>query len=274
MFHTTGKICALDCIQEIAIRLSNEITSREQAGDIFKEFVNEIGHGWLIGVNGECVEVGPSFLSDVVDTQVESVYLGPDGITRQRYPSDAISRPQRLVLRNSLCGAIIGISLYCLYRLANALYSHLFSNGETRRLPLGWDLITISQTFFLTLVTTLVLVWIYSRFASYSHVKPYILPKPLIGLSLVFDRQELDQFLNQRCDTSEAPTKITKANEKAATEYILRSYRDNPRVTKADLRAILCAPNHAKRVSVRGFNRAWENATEVEPALSKPGRKS
>ncbi|NVK48037.1 MAG: hypothetical protein HWE33_17255 [Rhodobacteraceae bacterium] len=274
MFHNDGQLCALDCIQEIATRFPEQINSRQQAQEVFREFVSLSDRAWLIGVSGEKVEVGRSFLAEITTSEFPSPYIGPDGLTRRRYPVSLLSDLQKKFLKAGLLGIGTALAILLLYRLPQILYSQSHFAVEQPRLPLEWALISLGQGITSTLVIGLLLAWAYVRWVSYTNARQFALPDRLLGLSLVFDRQELNDFLNTAFETASHSERATVANERAATEYILRSYRENNRIRKADLQAILCAPKYIRRVSVRGFNRAWDKAREAEPKLGKPGPKS
>lgn len=269
--------------------------SRKDAFGVLQDFTTEHGRGELVGPRGENIEVGPTFLSTALSDNPRSRIIGPDGITRGitwTYFSFIVFLLPFVVSVVVLCAIVFSpwLSQWMdnLEYSRNALSLPPLNKGAVH--DLGFYLFMAKFSFGVWLVISVVTVAVTAfiieplRFA-----ERYSLPKNLRGLSLVFDRNDLLNFLSGVFDKidqsserhrdvidteSDGPRQASSiASEKRATAFIVSRYTSGDVFTKDDMRTLLTSPQYSDCISRRGFDRAWDAAREHAPSLGKPGRR-
>lgn len=266
---------------------SDPISTRD-AYDVLWDFVGRRQRAWLIDAQGGAVRVSQQFLANALTVEGQMRYVDALGVVSKRGVMPGIEVWKKanwfiwLSILCSTCGAAV-----CFF----ALYALDLVMGR-------------AESFALILGPIAIGVLLSCSDIALSHLRQkyrFGIPKAAVGRTLAFDRAEFLMFLcfkfpantatqenesaiqASESATAENPDPFcetasngdsTVGAERDGTRYIVKAWNDGERFTKADMKAILTAPEHPRRLSVRGFGRAWDSAREQIPEIGKPGRKS
>lgn len=292
MFSAEGMIALPDALVEIRlasmrrIDTENDATSErkdlisdDDTDEILWKFIYTSQRAWLVDPQGHCVRVSLAFLVRTMRFHDDDEYLDGLGVVIRRYPRLPLAAWRKINV--TMLVALLASLLGCAFML------YVFP------IRLGFELSIILLLGFFGISALISVVFTLSHYLGMGDDR-HSIPKSALGRTLVFSRGDLHNFLDftfpktspqpidetadagssLRFDTGVPKAESTVADEKDGTRYIVRAWNAGERFTKDDMKAFLTAPSHPKRLSIRGFGRAWDAARTEVPELGKPGRRT